>query len=137
MVTTPKLRQQGKKQDRIYRYYAGYSTTFVQDVLKVIDVPENGLVLDPWNGSGTTTSVCARLGYSAIGYDLNPAMVIVARARLLDSSVSESLTSLCADIVEKARDAARNLPLGHDPLEEWLYPRSAEIFRAIDVAIRK
>lgn len=137
MVATPKLRQHDKEQDGLYKYYAGYSTKFVEDVLALSDIKRDGLILDPWNGSGTTTAVCANLGHSAIGYDLNPAMVIVARARLLDGSVSESLTSLCEDIIEKSQDLARALPHSSDPLDEWLYPQSARLFRAIDVAIRK
>jgi hypothetical protein len=38
-------------------------------------------VLDPWNGSGTTTLVASMRGIRSTGYDLNPALVIVARAR--------------------------------------------------------
>lgn len=137
MVSTPKLRKETRINGRFYKYYAGYSSAFVQDVLTSLEIKEDWLILDPWNGSGTTTSVCSSFGYAALGYDLNPAMVIVAKARLLDCSVAGSLESLCADVVEKMHDMVRELPDETDCLEEWLAPRSARSFRALDKAIRK
>ena len=38
------------------------------------------MILDPWNGSGTTTYAASQLGYTSRGLDLNPVMNIVARA---------------------------------------------------------
>lgn len=35
-------------------YYAGYAEQFVADTLSILAEPGD-LVLDPWNGSGTTT----------------------------------------------------------------------------------
>ncbi len=40
------------------------------------------VVLDPFVGSGTTAAVCKQLGRSAIGIDLNPAYLKMARARI-------------------------------------------------------
>lgn len=40
------------------------------------------LVLDPYAGSGTTLAVCARLGRSAIGIDMNRRAVTIATRRL-------------------------------------------------------
>jgi DNA modification methylase len=40
------------------------------------------LVLDPYVGSGTTLAVCARLGRRAIGVDINPEALQIARKRL-------------------------------------------------------
>jgi hypothetical protein len=38
-------------------------------------------VLGPWNGTGTTTVVAASKNVPAIGFDVNPALVVVSRAR--------------------------------------------------------
>lgn len=44
--------------------------------------PEGGTVLDPFLGSGTTASVALSLGRSAIGIELNPEYIALAKARL-------------------------------------------------------
>ena len=62
--------------DSWYRYYAGYSAGFVEQVLKE-SAPTARLVLDPWNGTGTTTVVAASKRVAAIGFDVNPALVVV------------------------------------------------------------
>lgn len=61
-----------------YRYYAGYNDGFVQDILDRIDIPADGLVVDPWNGAGTTTAAALASGFHARGYDINPAAVLIA-----------------------------------------------------------
>ncbi len=44
--------------------------------------PPGGTVLDPCCGSGTTLVAAAGLGRSALGFDINPEAVAIARARL-------------------------------------------------------
>ena len=43
---------------------------------------ENGLVLDPFSGSGTTLRVCQQLQRNAIGFELNPDYVEMTNVRL-------------------------------------------------------
>jgi hypothetical protein len=52
--------------------------------------PENGIVLDPMCGSGTTLLVAKMLGRRFIGIDLDPSYVEMAKARL--ASVPERLS---------------------------------------------
>ena len=44
--------------------------------------PENGIVLDPFIGSGTTAVVAQRLGRKYVGIDINPEYCAMARSRL-------------------------------------------------------
>lgn len=44
--------------------------------------PKNGIVLDPFVGSGTTALVAKRLGMNFIGFELNPKYVSLANKRL-------------------------------------------------------
>lgn len=44
--------------------------------------PANGLVLDPFMGSGSTGKACALEGRKFIGIDLNPEYIAIARARI-------------------------------------------------------
>jgi hypothetical protein len=117
-----------------YPYYAAYSSGFVEDILADIgrsDLP----VLDPWNGSGTTTVVARSVGQSAIGFDANPALVTIARARLLNGSSTQSLEPLAKDIAAHAADDLKRGSRGSDPLCSWFDIPSARKIRALADAI--
>lgn len=43
--------------------------------------PAGGLVLDPFNGSGTTRIVANKLGRNAIGFELNPKYIEIENRR--------------------------------------------------------
>lgn len=113
-----------------YGYYAGYSASFVQDALHSFALDEGSTVLDPWNGAGTTTDVAASMGFGAIGFDLNPVLVIVARARLLDASVTESLPALTEEILEGI--STPSTIAAPDPLETWISPSSSAVIRHLE-----
>ena len=53
--------------------------------------PEGGTVLDPFAGSGTTLAVAAELGCNAIGCELNPEYVKLAKARIAEAKQSVAL----------------------------------------------
>lgn len=69
----------------IARERTGYPTQKPEALLKrlveALTHPGDA-VLDPYMGSGTTLSVCAQLGRSAVGIDSSPVAVRVARERL-------------------------------------------------------
>jgi DNA modification methylase len=44
--------------------------------------PENGIVLDPFVGSGSTLVACQKLNRNAIGYDIDPKMEKIMEKRL-------------------------------------------------------
>lgn len=64
-----------------FPYYAGFSEGFVDDILTELGAKRSHLVLDPMNGSGTTTMVAQQRGHLSFGVELNPAMAIIARAK--------------------------------------------------------
>jgi hypothetical protein len=119
-----------------YSYYAGYSDHFVRDALSSIGLHPEAQVLDPWNGSGTSTQLASELGYHATGFDLNPVMVVVAKARLLDYRAHGSLRKLARAIINQAS----RLPLDStatDPLTRWFDLTSASVIRTFDHAIQE
>jgi hypothetical protein len=118
-----------------YRYYAGYSTQFARDVLTHLDLPLGATVLDPWNGSGTTTATASEAGFRAIGYDANPALVVVALARQLDAGVAKSLVPLTADLLNHAREEA--VEETSDPLTTWFDIGTAGRLRGLERAIQR
>ncbi|MFM7390522.1 MAG: DNA methyltransferase [Vampirovibrionales bacterium] len=78
---TPKQTPSSKLQKTL-RYYAAYSVEFVEDVIQSLGLQTGHIILDPWNGSGTSTCVAALQGIECIGFDLNPAIHMYAKARL-------------------------------------------------------
>lgn len=133
-IRTPKQPQA----DRLrawYPYYAGYRPEFVADVIRAAELAPGSKVLDPWNGSGTTTTVASGLGHRAFGLDVNPALTIIAKGRALDLNIADSLAPLGNDILQHAIENAGSID-EDDPLLEWLVDDTAVRIRAIEASIR-
>lgn len=118
-----------------YTYYAGFSPRFVLDVIHALRLNKDTVIADPWNGAGTTTQVAHDHGYSALGYDLNPTMVIVGKARLLERHTKATLALLCSHILWKASQYYLDADKP-DPLASWFTPRSVSVLRSIDRALQ-
>lgn len=107
-----------------YPYYAGYSAEFVREALERLALPQGAVVMDPWNGAGTTTATAASLGFRAVGIDINPAMALVASGRMLPSdSVPAALPRVDHPGRTKRTDA--------DPLRTWFDGASARVIRRL------
>jgi hypothetical protein len=117
-----------------YPYYAGFSSEFARAILAGLELPSRSRVLDPWNGSGTTTEAALNLGLDCVGYDLNPAMVVISKARLLSERTKPSLVPLAREILAKSL----KLPIlrdTNDPLTTWLHPATASAFRRLERSV--
>src|SRR5215207_7258113 len=77
--------------EEIYPYYASFPQSFVENILRQLELDNDATIFDPWNGSGTTTASASQQGLASIGFDINPVMVVVAKARLLGSTEASSL----------------------------------------------
>jgi site-specific DNA-methyltransferase (adenine-specific) len=51
-------------------------------IINLIMPPKDGLILDPFAGSGTTILAAKRLGYNAIGIELDEEYCNIANARI-------------------------------------------------------
>ncbi|MBA4130701.1 MAG: hypothetical protein C0519_04675 [Hyphomicrobium sp.] len=134
-ITSPKRSRPRTGWEGFFPYYAGYPETFAKALLQSARLRKGATVLDPWNGSGTTTFAAAQLGVAAIGYDINPVMVVIARARMLALSEADSLEPLGQAIVARAKKAAKQAP-PTDPIRTWFCPGSAAAIRSLEGAIR-
>ena len=138
-IRNPKLLGDGSPW---YHYYAGYSADFVSDVLTAI-IPKQPtappLIVDPWNGSGTTTLVSARAGCRVVGSDLNPALLTIAKGRHLSLDQHSSLAPLAADLVSHAADIENEVAeqdFEADALSAWFMPAATHHLRSLERAIR-
>lgn len=137
MFSNPKrTKGSGNRKEAWFEYYAGFSAAFVRTVLPKVLPDLNGRVMDPWNGSGTTTTTAREFGACSTGIDINPVMAVVAKAKLLAPGVQESLLPLAEEIITKSRTAIGELG-PNDPLLEWFSPAGAHGIRSIEQAIRK
>ena len=135
-IINPKRNSLLTGKDSWYPYYAGYSSDFVATLIKTSGINKEANILDPWNGSGTTTTIANSLGYKSEGYDLNPVMVIAAKACLVSSLDYSSLVPLSKRIVEFANDSTKEI-IKNDSLTVWLRPSSANYFRQLEKGIQK
>ncbi len=134
-IINPKPRRAAASRAAWYKYYPCFSEDFADSVLRSSCLKEDQWVLDPWNGSGTTTSKAQCLGHNSYGYDLNPVMLVVAKARSLSTEEYPSLRPLLADICRKSLKAVD--VSSTDPLLSWLVPDSVSHLRGIEAAIQR
>ncbi|HVB55080.1 MAG TPA: DNA methyltransferase [Candidatus Acidoferrales bacterium] len=138
-LTIPSPKRNSKLQigwEGFFPYYAGFPESFADAVLSTAGVSTNSVILDPWNGSGTTTYVATSRGIASIGIDLNPAMIIVAKARVLSPSEADSIQPLGREILKSA--AEDNQPIDPtDPLTFWFSNNTARSLRSIESSIRR
>jgi hypothetical protein len=128
----PKVGAANDPVDSWYRYYAGYSASFVEKALEGLPAqPE--MVLDPWNGTGTTTVVAANKNFAAVGFDVNPALVVVARARLLGAGVWASIDPLGEDVIGHATSVVWD----DDPLRFWFTSDAAAVIRGLQQSVHR
>lgn len=135
-IISPKRdKSQQKGWEGFFPYYAGYTENFAAAVLDSLKLDSKATVFDPWNGSGTTTYVAATKGLNVIGQDINPVMVIVARARMLQFSEADSLEPLALEIIRGAKYS--RFEKSDDPLNRWFVLDATKTIRGIDKSIQK
>lgn len=136
-VLSPKREQGSNSADgEVYPFYPGFSDHFTEPLIESAALDKNACVMDPWNGSGTTTAAAARLGIRTYGFDLNPVMVIVAKARQVTWTPKRSLRQLAAKIVRRAKDLDFHY-VTNDPLLTWYAPQSVLALRRCELAIQR
>ena len=122
-----------KKSRDWYPYYAGFTERFVHTLLSG-HLNTVRRILDPWNGSGTTTAVCAQRGLTSNGVDINPVQTVVARARLLSAHRKSQLISMSDEIVRESYQANRNVE-PEDMLLVWMQESSVRYLRSLEAAV--
>ena len=120
LITDPVLSPKRPRVDTagmadVFPYYAGFSFEWAQ---RLIEDEANGrplVVLDPWNGSGTTTLAAQANGLMSIGVDLNPIASVVAQLRVQ--------VGRCAQICSPP--PTTSISPSSDPLSAWLNEETA------------
>lgn len=67
-----------------FLHFASFPPALIIDCIKA-GCPENGIVLDPFMGSGTTALVAKNLNRHYIGFEINPEYIDIANKRINDN----------------------------------------------------
>jgi len=135
-AANPKLRGRECSQAAFYPFYAGFSVDFARAALSSAPLGPEDRVLDPWIGSGTTAFAASSLGISAVGYDLNPAMAVVARARCAHLPQPRRMNAQVNEILGLASKNNEGADQD-DPLCTWLQSSSVAALRGIEFGVQR
>lgn len=131
---SPKQQQAEARKDW-YPYYAGFNADYVRYALvDLMGRPSS--VLDPWNGSGTTTVVATESGIASTGIDLNPAMAVIAQARLHPAPAGEDALRDAKRATVLTKSPVASLSDG-DPLLAWFKPSATAWIRSLAQSIEQ
>jgi DNA modification methylase len=67
---------------RWYYYKEGFSPTLVEKAIEFSGITKNDVILDPFNGSGTTTLTSSLNGYKSIGIEVNPFTSFLSKSKV-------------------------------------------------------
>lgn len=138
MKISPKLNYDKSvySQNSWYYYYAGYADEFIKKAIekygKFYDEP---IIVDPWNGSGTTSLVASMMDLTCYGFDINPVMVVIAKAKLFDTrkidvkEIEKQLLSIEISLLTEDQ-------YSEDPLNSWFTVESLSAIRLIEDSIQ-
>lgn len=77
-----KLRIEDRAAHDWYRFVLSFPAHLVQDYISRFEVDSDGLVLDPFCGTGTTLVECKKLGISSVGIESNPMASFASRVKV-------------------------------------------------------
>jgi hypothetical protein len=114
---------------RWYYYKEGFSPKFVEKAIEHAGIDKKDLIIDPFNGSGTTTLSSALLGYNSIGIEVNPFTSFLSSVKEKDVNLKklnlefDSLFKACgkgkdSDLVGFSTFSYRK------GLDKWLFNRN-------------
>ena len=131
----------------LHEYRGKFFPQLVRALINISRTPEEGIVLDPMCGSGTTLVETLLAGRTACGLDMNPLSVFVAGVKCRALSMSptsladgyETLNAaLCGAGGLAGRSYFATLPgRDQDYLERWFAPEALDGLDAVHTAIQR
>lgn len=99
---------------RWFRYSAGFSAQWVEQVLYDWGINSNHTVLDPFAGSGTVSVVCDTLGLPSIAVEAHPVVSRILKAKLLWTTSPNKVSEFAEKVLNAAKN--RKLDTSNNPL---------------------
>ncbi|KAA0126685.1 site-specific DNA-methyltransferase [Chryseobacterium sp. SN22] len=73
---------------RWYYYKEGFSPFLVEKAIESGDIKKDDLIIDPFNGSGTTSLTASINGYNSLGIEVNPFTAFLSQVKNENTTVS-------------------------------------------------
>src|SRR5712691_10911916 len=127
--TTTFLRNRGEPIHRWFRYSAGFSASWVNEVIQEAKSRQEVRVLDPFAGSGTVLLEAERCGVSSFGLEVQPFVARITRAKLLWRSDPNVFEKHAQKVVAAAKTIVPDTSV-YPPLIQQCYPVS--VLEALD-----
>ncbi len=114
---------------RWYYYKEGFSPLLVDKAIELVGVNDNEFILDPFNGSGTTTLSAAIKGKKSIGIEVNPFTAFLSDAKLKSSS-NASIDKAFEGIIKASKKKSNSDLIGFSTfsktseIEKWLFNKT-------------
>jgi SAM-dependent methyltransferase len=110
----------------IHRYSGKFIPQIARRAISLLTLPGE-FVVDPYCGSGTTLVESALLGRRALGIDLSPLAVLIARTKVTPVPVKD-IDSLRKQLLAALAplSSGEEMPLFHDPLKRAAINRHAQ-----------
>lgn len=77
------------ERQRWYRYKEGYSIQLMKKIIKDYNKNPNGVIMDPFLGSGTTVIAANELGLKGIGFEVNPFSYFLSTCKINNYNIKE------------------------------------------------
>ncbi len=74
---------------RWYFYKEGFSPKLVEKAIKDNNLDKDGIVVDPFNGSGTTTLTSSLFGVNSVGIEVNPFTHFLSSVKQIDTNTQK------------------------------------------------
>jgi len=119
----------GLARHRWYYYKEGFSPLLVEKAIEQTGVGKDDLIIDPFNGSGTTTLTSSLQGHKSLGIEVNPFTSFLSEAKIKNADVSE-LEKWKGEILKSVDNGVPSPLLGFSTfskttkLDKWLFNNS-------------
>lgn len=69
-----------------YYFKEGFSPLLIEEAIKVSKISNDGIIIDPFSGSGTTSLVAGINNIRSIGFEVNPFLAFIAKTKQLNEN---------------------------------------------------
>lgn len=109
----------------LHEYKGKFNPQIVRAISNIFGIKKGHMVLDPFDGSGTTILECAHAGIDAFGTDINPMACFIANAKVSALRIDPKATASLLNKLKTKLSAPCSLTIGDNDerlkyLDSWI-----------------